>query len=239
MILCLVVVVIVACIALSKKKPASSWAAPADELPTDNAPWYSWITVVLPVVLVVTTKSPIIFAFIVSSLYALLVCGKFKGGFGEICRMLSKQFVDGAVDVAPMIGFLLTLSMFNNAATYAAPYFRATIGGIFPTSNIALALLFAAIMPLGFFRGPTNLVGCGTAIAVVVLSLTQWPVAFIYPIFAMATIVPQHLDITQSWVAWGLSYSKVGSRDYMKFSIPTGWIAGAALCLIAFFMFGR
>ena len=238
MVLCLVVVLIVANLALNKNKPARAWPAPAPESDTANAPWYSWIAVVLPVILVITTRSPIIFAFIVSSIYALLTCRMFRGGFGEICRMLSKQFVDGAVDVAPMIGFLLALSMFNNSANFAAPYFRATIGGIFPTTTIALGIMFAVLMPLGFFRGPTNLVGCGTAIAAVVLSLTQWPVAFIYPIFAMATIVPQHLDITQSWVAWGLGYAKVGSRDFMKYSIPTGWIAGGLLCLIAFFMFG-
>jgi hypothetical protein len=139
-----------------------------------------------------------------------------------------------------MVGFLLCLSMFNRAATYVAPYFRATIGGIFPTTPLMLALLFAAIMPLGFFRGPTNLVGCGTAIAVVVLTLggASWSPVFIYPIFAMATIVPQHIDITQSWVAWGLGYTKVSSREFMKFTIPSGWISGAILCIIAFVMFG-
>ena len=186
----------------------------------------------------VSINCPVILAFLISALYALITCGKMKGGFAEICRMLAKQFADGSVDVAPMIGFLLTLAMFNNAATYAAPYFRAIIGGIFPSSAIGLCLLFAVILPLGFFRGPTNLVGCGTAIAAVVLSVAQWPVAFIYPMFAITTIVPQHLDITQSWVAWGLGYSKVGSRDFMKFSIPTAWIAGAILCVVAFFMYG-
>jgi len=238
LILCLVIVVIVASLALNKNKPVRAWPAPDTGAETRDAPWYSWITVILPVVLVVTTKMPIIFAFIVSALYALLVCRMFRGGFAEVCRMLSKQFVDGTVDVAPMIGFLLTLSMFNQAALYAAPYFKAIVGGIFPTSALGLAILFAVLMPLGFFRGPTNLVGCGTAIAVVVLSITQWPAAFIYPIFAMATIVPQHLDITQSWVAWGLGYTKVNSRDYMKLSIPSGWIAGAILCIIIFFRFG-
>ena len=238
LIIALITTLVMANLALNKNKPSRAWAAPATADESVNAPWYSWISVVLPVVLVVTTKSPIIFAFIVSSLFALLTCGKLRGGFTEICRMLSKQFVDGAVDVAPMVGFLLTLSMFNEAAKFAAPYFSAIVGGIFPTSAFALAILFAVIMPLGFFRGPTNLVGCGTAIAVIVLSLTNWNPLFIYPIFAMATIVPQHIDITQSWVAWGLGYTKVSSREFMRFSIPTGWIAGAILCLIAFFMFG-
>lgn len=174
-----------------------------------------------------------------SALYALLTTGKlFKGGFTELCRRLAKEFADGEVDVAPMVGFLLTLSMFSNGAMYVAPYFQAIVGHLIPTSALAIYLLFAIVIPLGFFRGPTNLVGSGTAVAALVLSVAQWPVAFMYPIFAIATIVPQHLDLTQSWVAWGLGYSKVNSRDFMKMTVPTAWIAGAILCFVAFFMYG-
>jgi len=75
-------------------------------------------------------------------------------------------------------------------------------------------------------------------IASIIYCIKGFNPIFTYPIFAMATIVPQHIDITQSWVAWGLGYTKVGSRDFMKYSIPTGWIAGAILCTVAFFMFG-
>lgn len=239
MAIALVIVLLVGNIALSRKGGAAkNWAAGSVAPRSENAPWYSWFSVILPVLLVITIKCPIILAFIVSGLYALLTCRKFRGGFTAICRMLAKQFADGAVDVAPMVGFLLTLAMFNNAANYAAPYFKAVIGGIFPTTALALTLLFVVLVPLGFFRGPTNLVGSGTAIAAVVLSIAQWPVGFMYPLFAVMTIVPQHLDITQSWVAWGLGYSKVSSKDYMKLSIPTGWIAGAVLCLAAYFMYG-
>lgn len=252
-IVALIVVTVVANVALGKKKTARSWAAqtPATQ---DNAPWYSWLAVIAPVVLIVLIKTndidpatgkasattfPIILAFILSALYALLTTGKlFKGGFTELCRRLAKEFADGAVDVAPMVGFLLTLSMFSNGAMYAAPYFQAIVGHLIPTSALAICLLFAIVIPLGFFRGPTNLVGSGTAVAALVLSVAQWPVAFMYPIFAIATIVPQHLDLTQSWVAWGLGYSKVNSRDFMKMTVPTAWIAGAILCFVAFFMYG-
>jgi len=239
LILCLVITMLMANLALNKNKPTRAWAAPAEDTETQvNAPWYSWIAVVLPVILVITLSFPIIPAFILSAIFALLTCRKLTGGFTEVCRMLAKQFIDGAVDVAPMVGFLLTLSMFNNSALFASPYFSAIVGNIFPTTPLMIAILFAVIMPLGFFRGPTNLVGCGVAIAVVVMTIAPWNAMFIYPIFAMATIVPQHIDITQSWVAWGLGYTKVGSKDFMKFSIPTGWVAGAILCIIAFFMFG-
>ncbi len=67
-------------------------------------------------------RFPIIPAFILAALYALLTCGKLKGGFVNICRMLAKQFADGAVDVAPLVGFLLVLAMFNSAASLAQKY---------------------------------------------------------------------------------------------------------------------
>jgi len=239
LIVSLLVTLIFANMALSRMKSSKvkAWAATVDSTPRD-APWYSWIAVVLPVLLVVFADLPIIPAFILAALYALLTCGKLRGGFVNICRMLAKQFADGAVDVAPLVGFLLVLAMFNAAAALAVPFFEPIVGGLIPTSTVALALLFAVLVPLGFFRGPVNLVGSGGAVAAVVLAAANWDLAFIFPLFAVLTIAPQHLDITQSWVAWGLGYHKVGSKDFMKFSIPTGWIAGAILCIIALIMFG-
>lgn len=228
-----IVIMTVCCIALDKKKKSHAWAATTPNgAVKQDAPILSWLAVIMPVVLVSVFKIAVIPAFIISALYALIVCGLFKGGYEKVCQMLAKQFTDGAVDVAPMIGFLLTLSMFSAVAVYAGPYFRAIVGGIFPTTAIGITCLLAVLIPLGFFRGPTNLVGCGTAIAVVILQVASWPVAFIYPLFSVTTIVPQHLDITQSWVAWGLGYTHVSSKDYMKYTILTGWVIGAILCFM-------
>lgn len=239
MIVSMVVVLVVTNLALKKRKVLHAWAAGGSGATISNAPWYSWISVIMPVILVVSVKLPIIPSFIASAIYALVTCGKLKGNYTNVCRMLAKQFTDGAIDVAPMVGFLLMLSLFNKAAVYTAPYFKALIGGIFPTSALAICLLFAVLVPLGFFRGPTTLTGAGTAIAAVVISMGNWPVAFLYPLFAVMTIIPQHLDLTQSWVAWGLGYTKVSSKEYMKYSIPTGWICGAILCVAVYFMYGR
>ncbi|NLZ81577.1 MAG: citrate transporter [Clostridiales bacterium] len=239
MVVSLIVVLTISNVVMNKKKTSHAWAATADEGGSGDAPVISWISVILPVIGVVVFKTPIIFGFIFSGLFALLTCGKLKGGFANISRMLSKQFADGAIDVAPMVGFLLTLSMFNNAANYAAPYFKELIGGFIPTSALVLCIAFAILTPLGFFRGPLNLVGCGAAILAVVVSVTAWPVAFLYPLFAITTVGPQHLDITQSWVAWGFGYTKVSTKDYMKMSIPAGWIIGIILCTIVYIMYGN
>jgi large-conductance mechanosensitive channel len=239
MVVALIVVIIVANISMSKKKLSHAWAATADSGNTTNAPAISWISVILPVVGVVAFNIPIIFGFIISGLYALLTCGKLKGGFSNVCAMLAKQFADGAIDVAPMIGFLLALAMFNNAAAFVAPYFKALFGGVIPQSALILCVVFAILTPLGFFRGPMNLVGCGAALLAVVVSIAAWPVQFLYPLFAVTTIAPQHLDVTQSWVAWGFGYTKVSTKEYMRMSIPTGWIVGIILCIIVFILYGN
>lgn len=237
MVVALVVVLIVANIFMSKKA-AHAWAAKSFTV-SENAPAISWISVILPVLGVVIFQIPIILGFCLAGIYALITTGKLKGTYSDICRLFAKLFTDGSIDVAPMIGFLLTLSMFNNAAAYAAPYFTAILGGFVPRSALVLALIFAILTPLGFFRGPLNLVGCGTAIlAVVIAALPDAPVAFLYPLFAITTIAPQHLDITQSWVAWGFGYTKVSTKDYMKMSIPTGWIVGFICCILAYVLYG-
>lgn len=235
----LVVVLLVANLSMNKRKISRAWAVSTNAANNQDAPAISWISIILPVIGVVVFKVPIIFGFIFAGLFALLTCGKLKGGFSNVSRMLSKQFSDGAIDVAPMIGFLLTLSMFNNAATYASPYFKILFGGVMPSSALMLCIVFAVLTPLGFFRGPMNLVGSGTAILAVVVSTAAWPVQFLFPLFAITTIAPQHLDVTQSWVAWGFGYTKVPAREFMKMSIPSGWIIGIILCAIVFIMYGN
>ncbi|EGP4777233.1 citrate transporter [Enterococcus faecium] len=238
MVVSLVVVLTVANISMNKKKRY----ALAANVPAEggDAPMISWLAVLLPVLGVVLLDLSIILGFILAGIWALLFTGKLRGGYKEICRQFAKLFTDGAVDVAPMVGFLMTLAMFNNSAAYASPYFSAIFGDLIPQSPLVLAIVFAILTPLGFFRGPMNLVGSGSAILAVVLAVnpTMSP-AFLFPLFAITTIAPQHLDITQSWVAWGLGYTKVTSREYMKKSIPTGWIIGAILCLIIFFLYGN
>lgn len=238
MVVSLVVVLTVANISMNKKKRY----AMAANVPAEggDAPMISWLAVLLPVLGVVLLDLPIILGFILAGIWALLFTGKLRGGYKEICRQFAKLFIDGAVDVAPMVGFLMTLAMFNNSAAYASPYFSAIFGDLIPQSPLVLAIVFAILTPLGFFRGPMNLVGSGSAILAVVLAVnpTMSP-AFLFPLFAITTIAPQHLDITQSWVAWGLGYTNVTSREYMKKSIPTGWIIGAILCLITFFLYGN
>ncbi|MBS1461049.1 MAG: citrate transporter, partial [Clostridium sp.] len=44
--------------------------------------------------------------------------------------------------------------------------------------------------------------------------------------------------ITQSWVAWGLAYTKVESRDFLKLSIPNAYLTGVIQYVAAFILLG-
>lgn len=234
----LVFVIVVAAFCLKKSKASHAWAATAQKS-EENAPAISWIAVIMPVIGVLVFNIPIILGFLIASICALATCGKFKGGFINITRMLQKQFTDGAIDTAPLIGFLLILAMFNNAAVYVAPYFQSLIGRFIPTNPLVLCLAFGLLSFLGYFRGPMSLVGCGAAILSIFLgSSANFPVAFLYPLFSCITLTMQHLDITQSWVAWGIGYSKVDTKAFMKIALPTGYIVAIIQCLVVYVMFG-
>ena len=231
-------VILVASICLKKSRISRAWAVESKQ-DTKNAPALSWIAVIMPVIGVLIFKIPIILGFLIASIYALAVCGKFKGNFIKITGMLQKLFTDGAMDTAPLIGFLLILAMFNNAAVYVAPYFQSLIGRFIPTNPLVLCLVFGILSFLGYFRGPLSLVGCGAAILSIFLgSAANFPVAFLYPLFSCITLTMQHLDITQSWVAWGIGYSKVDIREFMKIALPTGYVVAIIQCLIVYVMFG-
>ena len=235
LVIALVVIIFVSCMLLKKKKVSHAWAATAATPTSDNAPMFSWPAVILPVICVLVFKLPIILGFLIGAAYALITCGKLKGGFVNVARMLQKQFTDGAIDTAPLIGFLLILAMFNNSAVYVAPYFQVLIGGLIPESPLVLCIVFGLISILGFFRGSMTLVGCGAAVLSVFLSSSaNFSVALLYPLFSCITLTMQHLDITQSWVAWGIGYTKVETKSFMKITIPTGYILANILCIVVY-----
>lgn len=87
-----------------KKRISQAWAAEAPQRKKlDFAPTPALIAPILPVVLNLL-GAPIILGFIIAGFYALLVCGKLKS-FKGACRTLNKDFFDGVVDAAPLVGF--------------------------------------------------------------------------------------------------------------------------------------
>lgn len=198
-----------------------------------DAPFYTLILPIVPVVLNIALKFSVIGGFVIAGFATLFLCGKMKGGFVASCQLVNKLYYDGVVDTAPLVGFLLTLPMFNKVASLASPYFKSVLGSIMPRTELVVCIVFAILAALGLFRGPLTLVGCGAATLGVLSNVATFSVPFLYCVFAIPTITGNIGScITQSWVAWGLAYTKVESKDYLKLSIPTTYIISAVLYVL-------
>ena len=232
----LVVVCILAGIYLKVSKPSHAWAAQTRGASEQkDAPLYALILPIVPVVLKIAFDFSVIGGFVIAGFAALFLCGRMKGSFKENCQLVNKLYYDGVVDTAPLVGFLLTLPMFNTVANYASPFFKAVLGPVMPKTELVVCILFAVLLGLGLFRGPMTLVGCGAATLGVLRGVASFSVPFLYCVFAIPTItVNIGSCITQSWVAWGLAYTKVESNDYLKLSIPCAYISGILLYVLTF-----
>lgn len=241
LIIMLVVTTVLTGIYMKRSKTCHAWAAQRStgQSQQQNVPMYTLLLPIVPVVLKIWLDFSVIGGFIIAGFLALFLCGKLKGSFKENCQLVNKLYYDGVVDTAPLVGFLLTLPMFNQVATYASPYFKVILGNVMPTSEIVVCILFAVLLCLGLFRGPMTLVGCGAATLGVLSNVASFSVPFLYAVFAIPTItVNIGSCITQSWVAWGLAYTKVESKDFLKLSIPNLYIAGILQYAAVFLLLG-
>jgi hypothetical protein len=241
MVTMLLVTTILAAFYLKRSKTSHAWAARTNNAGAaqKNAPLYTLLLPFVPVVLNITLKFSVIGGFVIAGFLALFLCGRMKASFKDNCQLVTKLYYDGAVDTAPLFGFLLTLPMFNRVATYASPYFNVVIGNFMPRSEIVVCILFAVLLGLGLFRGPMTLVGCGAATLGVLRNVASFSVPFMYAVFAIPTItVNIGSCITQSWVAWGLAYTKTESKDFLKLSIPNAYITGIIQYVLVFIMLG-
>ena len=237
----LVVTTALAAFYLKRTKTVHAWAARTRNTASEqrNAPFYTLILPIVPVVLKIWLDFSVIGGFVIAGFLALFLCGRMKGAFKENCQLVNKLFYDGVVDTAPLVGFLLTLPMFNQVASYASPYFKVILGNVMPRSELIVCFVFAVLLFMGLFRGPMTLVGCGAATLGVLSNVASFSVPFLYAVFAIPTItVNIGSCITQSWVAWGLAYTKVESREFLKLSIPNAYFTGVLQYLAAFIMLG-
>lgn len=241
LIIMLVSTTLLSAIYLKRSKTVHAWAAQTRGAASEqkNAPFYTLILPIVPVVLKIWLDFSVIGGFVIAGFLALFLCGRMTGNFKENCQLVNKLYYDGVVDTAPLVGFLLTLPMFNSVAALASPYFKVILGNVMPRSEIVVCIVFAVLLCMGLFRGPMTLVGCGAATLGVLSNVASFSVPFLYAVFAIPTItVNIGCCITQSWVAWGLAYTKVESKDFLKLSIPNAYITGVLQYIAAFVMLG-
>ncbi|HWR22540.1 MAG TPA: citrate transporter [Feifaniaceae bacterium] len=234
-----IVILAVFSVVYFRKETAHAWAAQTDVQPEtqEKVPGIALITPVIPVVLLYAFKIPVIVGFLAAGFFAMAVCRKMRT-FADAARLFAKNFFDGVVDVAPFMGFLLTVGMFNNASALAAPYLGALLGGVQMTNVFLICIAVALLAPLALFRGPMTLAGAGPATAKILTTL-----GFNSPFVMMLLGIPtlsMHVSgcFTQSWTAWGIGYTKVTTKDWLRKSVPVCWVCCALIILYTYFVYG-
>lgn len=234
----LIVSVLLIAFFANRKKRVHAWAAKNPAAAESTAvPTLALLTPFIPVVLAIAFQVPVILGFLIASFYALAICGYLKD-FKATGDIFNKTFHDGVIDTAPLVGFMLIIPMFNKASELAVPYFKALLGGIIPNSALVICLAFAVLAPLGLFRGPFTLAGAGAA-TLGILKSVGFSTNLLFPLMYAPTITMNISScITQSWIIWGINYTKVSTKDFLKLSIPSGWFICAVLSILTYFMFG-
>ena len=218
----------------SDKTKASAWSAPRTDTADKNVPGIALLCPIIPILLVILFNVNVILAMIVTSVIALVLCGT-----SDLSRSISKAFADGVIDSAPIMGFFLTVPMFCNAAALCAPYFKILLAPIIPDNTLIIALALAVLAPLGMNRGPLTLMGAGV-VTVGILNTIGMPTTLMFPFLTGTTIIMNcATDLTQSWNSWAVGYTKCETKDFLKLSIPVGWVMTAILMIVTWFMRGQ
>jgi hypothetical protein len=221
-----------------------------EKLAQAQAPWYSLIAPLVPVLLILEPAIidllglpaawkwviPIVPALIIGLLYAALTT-KPK----ELLTLLPKTAYGGLQDGAPAILLMIGIGMVLNAVL--APQIAKPMGellkGIVPTTQIPYILFFAVMAIFALYRGPMNFFGLGSGIVGLIIQANLLaPIATVAG-FLCAERVQSAGDPTNTHNVWTAAF--VG-EDVNKLTfklIPYLWGIAAIGAIIAGFMYMR
>jgi hypothetical protein len=218
---------------VKKSDPALWAAAKADKekAATENAPWYSLLTPLIPLALVFIFQMATIPAMIIGIVYGCLTTYASK-----ILGTITESFFEGMTEVRSSIiltigiGILVTAVRYENVATAIAPLLVA----ILPTTLIGYILFFSLLAPLQLYRGPMGIWGMGAGLGALMASA-----GIIQPVaVGMALVILDRFmaaDPSLTYNIWGSDFVGCDVNDIMKKLIPYTWVVvllsmiGAAL----------
>ena len=148
-----------------------SEASPEDVRPLKGVIGFlALITPIVPILLVLIFKVPIIPAFMGGILWIMVFTSK---SFSKAMNLLMKCCYDGFTAAAPALILFITLGMLIMAVMNPMvkeilnPFLLAVI----PSNRIVFIIFFAVLAPLSLYRGPLNLFGLGSGIASLIIGL--------------------------------------------------------------------
>ncbi len=224
---------------LTSRGTRRAWAAKAVSDSTATAPAYSFIVPFIPIVMVAVFGWQPVPSFLLGIFSGILLTRNMTS-YKRVVDVAQKTLYDGVAESGLLIGMLYGVNIFQAAAKEAAPILQKLLGGIIPNSPLVVAIAFGVLALLGLFRGPLMIFGSGAATVAILQAQgvfspwTMFGLFLIIPVVIVANTCP-----TQSWGMWGLSYSKVEPRTYLRTGVLWSWGLALVLEPVAYFMIGK
>lgn len=227
-------------ILVNKSGKRKAWAAPVaqqkkPETGKKEPPLIALLLPFMPTLTIIIFKTENIPTFLFWSWVALAVCGRCKG-IKNAAANFSKTGYNGVVESAGLIVFLLMLACITKTINLAKPFLGLLIEPILPRNALVLCIAVAVLAPLALFRGPLTMYGTAGPIYIMLAGMGCYTHNFLFPLLMTPSIMMNMAACpTQSYVAWGINYANIDTKDYIKYSIPLGWIA-VALCEVVVYV---
>ncbi len=199
--------------------PVFSWAAKNPENAEDknDAPIYSVIAPVIPLLLVFFFKWNVNVALIAGIIYAVLSTGwkkKFKGSLDLVNRSSFDGFANVSVTILIMMGIGMVLAAAKQEALLAP--MQQMLMSIIPSSPLPVILVFGLLGPfLTMYRGPLNPWGLGAALIGILLN-TSLPIGLIISLAWLYDYYVGVNDPTASQVTWACGYLQLKVGKYTR-----------------------
>ncbi|GAA3514611.1 hypothetical protein [Actinocatenispora rupis] len=191
-----------------------------------DAPWYSLLTPLVPIVLALGLDVPIIPSLLVGVIYALVTTTRPS----RMATRALRSLYDGFKVAAPplvlfiAIGMLLTAVQLPGAVNALKPIATA----VSPHNAILFVLVFGLLTPLCLYRGPFNIYGLGAGIASVLVAGGVYPVMGVLGLMSSYNQVLGVSDPTSTQTVWSAEYAGVRPQRVLARTLPYTWCLGIA-----------
>ncbi|HEX3816599.1 MAG TPA: hypothetical protein VHX59_27465 [Mycobacteriales bacterium] len=191
-----------------------------------DAPWYSLLTPVVPIVLALIFDVPIIPSLLVGVVYALVTTTRPVEMSRRALRSLYKGFEVAAPPLVLFIaiGMLLTAVQLPGAVSALKPVTTA----ISPHNPVLFVVIFGLLTPLSLYRGPFNIYGLGAGIASVLIASGVYPAMGVLGLMSSYNEVLGVSDPTSTQTVWSAEYAGVRPEKVMVRTLPYTWVLAVA-----------
>ncbi|GAA3800500.1 transporter [Amycolatopsis tucumanensis] len=197
-------------------------ARPSARVRRGDAPWYALLTPLVPIVLALGLKVPIVPSLLAGVVFALLTTTRWGNFNGQALRSLYKAFDVAAPPIVLFIaiGMLLAAVKLPGAKAALTPI----VSAISPAGAVAFVLVFTVLVPLCLFRGPLNVFGLGAGVAGVLVSGGIYPMPAVVGLMASYNQVFSVSDPTSTQTVWSAQYAGVRPERAMISTLPYTWV---------------